>query len=169
MPHPLWVAVSLEPEKTFPVNVCYSQCVSASCFEFHKMFYVKKNYYLWSSFPFPLVTCITRSSCMQSSLLCILSFLYQIMMCFVFSTFFFFFQYLKISMVYILFTGFSWTFTCSSYSYPLASTTLAEVTASASSRAQTTSERARVIWMFRQKNTEMNFNQEELQWLYHVP
>lgn len=91
MPHPFWLAVSLEPEKTFPVNVCYSQCVSASCFEFHKMFYVKKNYYLWSSFPLPLVTCMTRSSCMQSSLLCILSFLYQIMMCFVFSTFFFFF------------------------------------------------------------------------------
>lgn len=79
----------------------------------------------------------------------------------------FYLQHLIISLAYILVIGFSWTFACSSYSYPLASTTLAEVTASATSGAQTTPERARVIHVFRWKSTEVKFNQEELQWLYH--
>jgi len=43
MPHLFLPAVFLESEKTFLVHVCYSQCISASCFEFHEMFYQKRK------------------------------------------------------------------------------------------------------------------------------
>lgn len=65
--------------------------------------------------------------------------------------------------------GFSWTSACSSYSYPLASTTLAEIAANATSGAQTTPEKGRVIYMFKWNNTEVELKQEELQCLYHHP
>lgn len=86
MPHLFWPAVFLEPEKSFLVHTCYSQCISASCDEFAKCF-PKKNRNCHLSLSFARIRCMSHSSRKQSSLLCILSLLWQTIMWFVFSTF----------------------------------------------------------------------------------
>lgn len=143
-PHLFGPTVLLGPEKTFLVHVCYSQCISASYSEFHEIFINKKKLSLKQFF--------FSSHYMHETLLVHAKFspLYSLValtnhhvLCT--SCILFYLQHSIISLVCVFVAGFSWTSTCSSYSYPLASATLAEVTANATSRAQTTPERAGVI------------------------